>query len=289
MIERTLENRIREYGPASELEQENILTETLQLYILASLAKADFFNAAEFQGGTCLRLIHGMERFSEDLDFVLRQPDSAFDWARYLAAVHEDCAIEGIKFEVLDKTEAGANVRKAFLKTESIGRLLELKLPFSRHPERKIRIRLEIDANPPAGSVCETHYINFPLVAVLTVQNLPSGFAGKCHALLCRPYIKGRDWYDFAWYVARKTRVNFNLLGNALAQIGPWAGQNVKVDEFWLMARLEEKIHSIDWSTAREDVRRFIPLRGQAALDLWNGDFFIYQTGRMREYLQAQH
>jgi hypothetical protein len=215
---------------------------------------------------------------------VLRQPDPDFGWARYLEAVHSDCRIEGIEFEVLDKSEAGTNVRKTFLKTDSIGKLLELRLPFSRRPERKIRIRLEIDTNPPAGSVCETHYINFPRVAAITVQTLASSFAGKCHALLCRQYAKGRDWYDFAWYVARKTAVNFALLEQAIAQVGPWAGQNVKTDPTWLIARLKEKIGSIDWPVAREDVRRFIPARQQDSLELWKADYFLYLTERLREH-----
>ena len=114
-----------------------------------------------------------------------------------------------------------AAVRKAFVKTDSIGSVVTLGLPFERVSSKKIRIRLEIDINPPQGSSFETSYLSFPTTAPLTTQTLPSGFGTKTHALLCRRYVKGRDWYDFLWYVARRTVPDLALLGNALLQQGP--------------------------------------------------------------------
>lgn len=216
MIGDILSERIRDYSPADTLEQENVLAELLQQFVLASLSRARFFSRAGFHGGTCLRILYGMNRFSEDLDFLLKEPNPDFKWEPYLERIRSDCRDEGINFEIRDRSSAETAVKKAFLKTDSIGQILTLELPFSRHAARKIRIKLEVDTNPPAGSVFETRYINFPLTAAITTQTLESGFATKSHALLCREYTKGRDWYDFLWYVSRKIVPDLALLGHAL-------------------------------------------------------------------------
>jgi hypothetical protein len=235
-----------------------------------------------FHGGTCLRIAHAMNRFSEDLDFLLKRADPDFRWHGYLESVRQDCAQEGIAFEVQDKSQAGSAVQKAFLKTDSIGKILLLDLPFERHRPRKIRIKLEIDINPPPGSTFTTSYITFPLTAPLTTQSLESGFALKLHALLCRSYVKGRDWYDFVWYVARGTRLDLELLGRAVHQQGRWAGQAVAVTGSWVRDRMEAAIRRIDWAAARDDVSRFVPLREHEGLRSWSADFFLYWLARLR-------
>ena len=288
MLDRTLTARIRDYAPASAVEQENVLQELMQHYVLASLARAGLFAEAVFHGGTCLRIVHAMNRFSEDLDFLLKQPNPDFRWQGYLESVRKDCAQEGIPFEVQDKSQAGTAVQKAFLKTDSIGKLLVLDLPFERYRARKIRIKLEIDTNPPEGSSFTTSYITFPVTAPLTTQSLESGFALKLHALLCRPYIKGRDWYDFVWYVARGTRPDLDLLRNALRQQGPWAGQQIPMTTRWVRDNMEAAIRRIDWTAARDDVRRFLPLREQEGLRAWSADFFSYQLARLSDDTDEQ-
>jgi predicted nucleotidyltransferase component of viral defense system len=281
MLHRTLGARIREYGPANAVEQENVLQELMQHYVLAGLSRTDLFRRAVFHGGTCLRIVHAMNRFSEDLDFLLKRPDPDFRWRDYLESVRKDCALEGIHFEAQDKSQAGTAVQKAFLKTDSVEGGLELDLPFERHRPRKIRIKLEVDVNPPAGSTITTSYITFPVTVPLTTQSLESGFALKLAALLCRPYVKGRDWYDFVWYVARRTRPGLDLLGNAVRQHGPWAGQAVAVDGAWLREQMELAIRRIDWAAAADDVQRFLPLGEQPGLQSWSTDFFLYQLARM--------
>jgi predicted nucleotidyltransferase component of viral defense system len=276
-----LSARIREYSPANPVEQENVLQELMQHYVLSSLSRAGFFAEAMFHGGTCLRIVWGINRFSEDLDFLLKQPDPNFRWQGYLESVQKDCEQEGISFEVQDKSQAGIAVQKAFLKTDSIGKILAIDLPFERYQARKIRIKLEIDTNPPAGSTFMTSYITFPVTAPLTTQSLESGFALKLHALLCRPYVKGRDWYDFVWYVARKAKPNLDLLRHALDQLGPWAGQPIAVTTGWVQENMEVAIRRIDWTAARADVQRFLPLREQAGLRAWSADFFLYYLARM--------
>jgi predicted nucleotidyltransferase component of viral defense system len=283
MLNKVLNAKLREYAPANPVEQENVLQELMQHYVLAGLSRASLFAQAMFHGGTCLRIVHGMNRFSEDLDFLLKQPDPNFRWEGYLEAVRKDCAQEGIPFEVQDKSQAGTAVQKAFLKTDSIGKILTLDLPFERYQARKIRIKLEIDTNPPVGSTYTTSYVTFPVTAPLTTQSLESGFALKLHALLCRSYVKGRDWYDFVWYVARKTRPDLNLLRQALRQQGPWAGQEIAVDPRWVREILEATIRGIDWAAARNDVQRFLPLREQEGLRAWSADFFLHQSARMND------
>jgi len=283
MIEGLLHDRIRDYGPTNALEQENVLQELMQHFVLASLWRARFFAEAAFHGGTCLKILYGTNRFSEDLDFQLKQPFSGFQWSPYLDRIRSDCLAEGIRFDVQDKSRADGAVRKAFLKTDSIGQILTLDLPFSRQSTRKIRIKLELDTNPPEGSAFETRYITFPVTAAITTQTLESGFAGKSHALLCREYTKGRDWYDFLWYVSKKVVPRFTLLGNALEQQGPWAGRGVRVTADWYIAAMRARIEEIDWDAARNDVARFIVSSEQDSIALWKPDLFLYHLDRLAE------
>ncbi|MFH1038935.1 MAG: nucleotidyl transferase AbiEii/AbiGii toxin family protein [PVC group bacterium] len=283
MIGDILSERIRDYSPANALEQENVLAELLQHFVIASLSRARFYSQAGFHGGTCLRILYGMNRFSEDLDFLLKEPNPDFKWRPYLDRILSDCRDEGIHFEVRDRSSEETAVKKAFIKTDSIGQILTLKLPFSRHATRKVRIKLEIDTNPPAGSLFETRYIDFPLTAAITTQTLKSGFATKSHALLCREYTKGRDWYDFLWYVSRKVVPDLALLGNALDQQGHWVGQGVRVTPEWYQATMKNRIETIDWDKARTDVMRFVVAREQESLALWGPDLFLHQLNRLAE------
>jgi len=288
MIGEMLADKIREYRPANAIDQENVLQELMQLFVLAGLGRAGFFREAEFHGGSCLRIVRRLDRFSEDLDFVLKKADPGFGWSDYLDRVVRDCAGEGIRFEVLDKSQAGTAVKKAFLKTDSIGKVLVLDLPFARHSSRKVKIKIEIDTNPPAGSTYETSYISFPALTAITVQKLESSFASKSHALLCRSYVKGRDWYDFLWYAHRGVHPNFALLANALEQQGPWAGQRVDVTPDWYSAELRNVIARIDWPGAADDVRRFLRPRQQEGLGLWSGELFLHALDTLTEALPGE-
>ncbi len=288
MLNKVLRSKLNEYAPQNAVEQENVLQELMQHYILAALSRAGLFTQAMFHGGTCLRIVYGMNRFSEDLDFLLKQADPQFRWQSYLDAVRKYCEQEGIAFEVQDKSSAKTNVQKAFLKTDSIGKILVMDLPFERYQHRKIRIKIEIDTNPPEGSAFTTSYITFPATSPLTTQSLASGFSLKLHALLCRTYVKGRDWYDFVWYVARKIHPDPALLQNALSQQGPWSGERIAVTADWVRANMEAVIRRIDWDTTRNDVQRFLPLREQEGLRSWNSDFFLQYLARMHETMKAR-
>ena len=151
--------------------------------------------------------------------------------------------------------------------------------------KKKIRIKLEIDTKPPEGSEYETAYITFPRTVVITAQTLESGFGTKAHALLCREYDKGRDWYDFVWFVGKHVVPNFKLLGNALNQQGAWAGSGVNATPEWFIDRMRIRILELDWDKIKYDVQRFIPLNEQENLSLWDERFFLYQLEVMERYL----
>ena len=286
-FERMLRERVETYGPGNSLDQENVIVECLQSFVLVHLAGAGLFGSAMFHGGTCLRIIHRLPRFSEDLDFLLKRPEPKFQWRPYLDHVHQHCELDGIDLELIDRSEAPGSVRKAFLKTDSIGKLFEARLPHSRDPRRKVRIKLEIDVNPPAGSSLETHYLRFPTVAAITVQSLESGLGTKLHALLCRGYAKGRDWYDFLWFVHRRIRPDFVVLANAIRQVGPWAGRTVEVDEDWLLSRLRDRVDQIDWEQCRTDVARFLPEAERAGIDLWDTAYFAHHIDLLGRSFQG--
>jgi predicted nucleotidyltransferase component of viral defense system len=285
MIGDLLRERIRQYAPANAVEQDNVIQELMQHFVLACLSRSGFFSAGAFHGGTCLRILYGAGRFSEDLDFLLREPDPGFAWGRHLDRIREDCRAEGIRLETQDRSRADTAVRKAFLKTDSIGQVLNLELPFPRQRARKVRIKLEVDTNPPAGSAFETHYIAFPVTSSITTQTLASSFALKSHALLCREYVKGRDWYDFIWYVDRKTVPDLRLLASALDQQGPWAGQKIDATSEWYLEALRTRIAGLDWAAARADVERFLPAREQEALALWKPELFLYHLARLGRFM----
>ena len=277
--------KLGEYDLGNAVEQENALQELMQHYILASLSRAGLFAEAMFHGGTCLRIVYGINRFSQDLDFLLKKPKPHFVWQPYLARVQRDCAQEGIDFEIQDKSDVDGAMCKAFLKTDSIGKVMTLGLPYGRQAQRKIRVRLEIDTNPPEGSRFETSYLSFPMTAPITVQSLASGFATKSHALLCRTYTKGRDWYDLIWYVGRRIEPNLELLANALLQQGPWKNEKQEITVAWLLNALRDKIGTIDWRVARSDVQRFLPTKEQEGLQMWSENFFLHQVAQMEGYL----
>lgn len=283
MFRTVLANRLKEYAPSNALEQENALQETMQQYVLACLARERFFSRAAFHGGTCLRILYGMNRFSEDLDFVLKAPNPQFEWEPYLGRILRDFEAEGVRLELGDRGRADAAVRKVLLKTDSIGEILKIDLPYERHVHKKIRIKLEVDTNPPSGASFETRYLTFPMTASITTMDLSSGFGSKSHALLCRDYTKGRDWYDFLWYAARSVVPNLVLLSKALEQQGPWAGRKLRASRTWYLEAMRNRIEAIDWDAARRDVERFVISQEQPALEAWSRDLFLQQLERLAE------
>ncbi|OGO93717.1 MAG: hypothetical protein A3F41_00910, partial [Coxiella sp. RIFCSPHIGHO2_12_FULL_44_14] len=253
----------------------NAIKEIIQEVALAGLARAGFFKHALFQGGTCLRIIHGLKRFSEDLDFILNEPDQTFKWKLYLSAIKTEFEAFGLSLSVIDRAKASDAVKKAFLKESSFGKVLNLHYERTRSDTQTITIKLEIDTNPPAGSVSETHVLDYPYALPIITQDLASLFAGKCHALLCRKYVKGRDWFDFIWYIQHKIRPNYTLLKNALEQCGPYQSQSINISNEWLTNELAKKIGSLNWQAVANDVKQFLPSDFIHTMYAWNKDLFL--------------
>ena len=253
---------------------------------LYALWRGGFFKIGAFQGGTSLRILHGLPRFSEDLDFILLAPGPEFRRAHYFESLTEVLAQFGVRCELSDSSRMDRAVRQAMLKDDSIGRQLDLSF-FDANNQRKLKVKLEIDTHPPPGSGIAWHYLDFPLNFEVCAQDLPSNYALKLHALLCRPYLKGRDWFDFAWYCRQKTHPNLPHLAHALHQAGPWKDQNTPVDAQWLAGALSAKIKTINWSRAAQDVAPFLPATEQASLTLWSERFFADKIGKLVQAVSA--
>ena len=279
MIE-LIRERLASYQAANQLEEEHASKEILQEIALYGLWRAGFFDLAAFQGGTSLRILHGMARFSEDLGFVLKSPDPDFSWSVYLDSMIDCFAEFGLKSEVLDKGKMDQRIKKAMIKGNSIGNQLNLSF-YRQNPAQKQKIKLEIDVEPPEHSGFAYSYLDFPLDFELCHQDLKSNFSLKIHALLCRPYLKGRDWYDFSWYVKQNIRPNFPHLQAALKQWGPWGKQEVVVDMLWLEQTLTEKIMHKNWQDAATDVERFLSPQEQHSLKLWSNKFFLHKVAEL--------
>ena len=186
--------------------------------------------------------------------------------------------------EVRDKSKASVTVKKGFLKNDSLVTILDLRFVGGRGTPGtppKILIKMEVDARPPAGATYRAQQLLFPIPASVRVFDRESAFAGKMHALLCRQYIKGRDWFDFVWYAGVKAKLNHDLLSSALDQQGPWAGKGIATSDEWVRDRLMEVIAKMDWSAAKRDVLPFVYATDRRSLDLWSGDFFSSLTERL--------
>jgi len=277
-----IQERLNSYNCKSELEEEHAIREITQEVALAALSRTEFFKYGVFQGGTCLRIFYGLNRFSEDLDFILKEPNPDFKLQPHIQSLSEELHAYGYKVDITDRSNTDIAVRKAFIKDDSIGKVLQLNHTGKKGPFRKIRIKFEVDTNPPSGSQSEIKYLDFPFVSSVTVQDKPSLFAGKVHALLCREYIKGRDWYDFLWYTSQGITINFQFLTSALKQLGPWKGQDIDVNINWCTTQLEKTIQSIDWKKTVEDVRRFIRVSEQPSLNLWSKELFLTQLEKLK-------
>lgn len=274
-----IEDKLKNYKPRTKQEEANALREIAQAIALCGLARADFFKHASFIGGSCLRIAYGLPRFSEDLDFWTLHHDPNFAWQPYLHAVQEEFKAYAFDMIIEDRAKADDKIKRAFLKKESIGKVLILTHSRAFESNEKLTIKFEIDTRPPSGAHFETKNMEYPYTFPITVLDRPSLFASKVAALFDRKKEKGRHWYDFAWYVFQHWPLNHPLLGSCLSK----SPQEITV--VWLQQELAKIIESIDWKLLKEDVRPFISLEEQETLNLWNKQFFLgYVEGL--EYLK---
>lgn len=289
MIHPALTGLIDRYQPQSSNDYQNAVREIAQEIALLGLWRTPFYDHAAFYGGSALRIFHGLQRFSEDLDFSLLQPKPDFSLKAYLGAVADELAAWGFEFRAEGTEEAHPSpIESAFLKGSTVINLLQIGAPpeiAARLPKGQlIRIKLEIDTDPPPGATTEMLTRLVPTPHQVRVYDLPSLFAGKLHAVLCRNWksrVKGRDFYDLVWYVGRRVPLNLAHLETRMRQSGDWSLET-PLDAPGLRGRLEERFGSIDFDQAKEDIAPF--LKDPRELSLWSEGFFmdlipLVQTG----------
>lgn len=254
----------------------NALREILQQIALLGLWRGKFFEHAAFYGGTALRVLYGLDRYSEDLDFSLLESSDTFTLDAYGSALRREIGSFGfeVSFEVRRKTAATA-IESAFLKANTLRQLIVIQAMTSALPgNQALKIKLEVDTEPPPGFLTESRPVLLPTPFAVRVYSRPDLFAGKMHALLCRKWksrTKGRDWYDLVWYAGHYPQVRLRHLEARLRASGDWVGASpfTGID---LHDRLRAAIDALDVGQAREEAGRFV--RDPSALELWSPEFF---------------
>jgi len=270
-----IEQRLSRYSIKTQDDEANAVKEITQEIILYALSTTKFFDHVHFCGGTALRIIYGLERFSEDLDFTLNIPDENFNFDNYMSDVLNMLKQYGLDMQI-KKAKDNTFVKKRELKKDSE------KWQLSFPSLEKVVIKLEIDANPPEGAIYTDKILDFPILHKISIGTIETLFAGKMHALLCRDFVKGRDWYDFLWYVKNNHAINYDLLQHALFQMGPYKGKNIpNFDKEFVKTELSNKIENLDWSKAKSDVERFIKPEEVKSLDLWSVDLFLSRVEQL--------
>lgn len=269
--------RLKEYKVESKIEELSAIKEIFQELALFSLARADFFSHGVFLGGTCLRIVHGVSRFSEDLDFsYFAQGQKIFSWDKYFSELKKEFLSHGLQIQLIDRSKATSNIKKAFLKDTSFGKILSLQFQYTRFDPQVVNIKFEIDLNPPGSGIIENKIVNFPYSFPIACFDLSTLFAGKINAILTRGYDKGRDWFDFIWYISKKTPINLKYLQNSLAQFNYTALPiHQPITLSWVKNEMLNKIQSTFWVDVIEDVRPLLKKKDVFALKHWSKDFFI--------------
>lgn len=276
---------IAEYQPTNEEELLAALREIMQEITLAGLARTDFFEKAAFYGGTALRIFYGLDRFSEDLDFSLLQTNEAFSLEPYFSAIQTEFAALGItvSFREKEKTKR-TSIESAFLKTEIIWTELILEDILKQtgiRSNKSIKIKIEIDRNPPVGFKTEQKLLLRPFSFYVKCYTRPSLFAGKLHALLFRKWnkrVKGRDWYDLEWYIKQRIPLDTNhFLQRAIAS-NDWKDNKITSDQ--INTLLHQKIEKVSIPSIKEDVVRFI--KDDSTLRIWSSSYFTDLVEQMK-------
>ncbi len=254
----------------------NALHEVMQQIALAGLYRGGFFNKAAFYGGSCLRIFHQLQRFSEDMDFSLLQPDVHFELDNYFEPITAEFKALGREV-VINKKEKKkqTNVESAFLKEDTAIYNLQFRT------EQTVKIKIEVDVNPPTGFNCEHKLLLLPFSFMTRCYSLPDLFAGKMHALLFRnrkARVKGRDWYDFEWYVRNNIPLNFNHFCERTHQFGSLEDTELTKDFFKQL--LKEKIAKTSIEMVKSDVRPFI--RNHNNMEIWSTEYFSQLVDMIR-------
>jgi len=242
------------------------LREVMQKIALAGLYRGGFFSKAAFCGGTCLRLFHGLPRFSENMDFSLLEVNENFQIEDYFPSIIREFQALDIEVSLKRKEKSKEPaIESAFLKNDTS--------QFDIDISRVLKIKLEVDTQPPPGFLTESKVSLLPFSFMVRCYEIPYLYAEKMHALMYRSWrnrVKGRDWFDFEWYVRNNASLDFNHYKERVSQLSPQSEIPESIDEF--KAGLRNRIDSIDYSLAKRDVAPFIA--DQSVLDIWSAEYF---------------
>jgi len=264
------------YETGNDNDRLNAVHEVMQQVALGGLYNGGFFNKAAFYGGTCLRIFHGLDRFSEDMDFSLLAADPAFRLDPYFDAITAEFAALGQSIDITTKEKtAQSTIQSAFLKSDTA----QYDIYLGR--DRKIKIKIEVDTTPPLGFSTEQKLLLQPFSFYTNCFTLPDLYAGKMHALIYRSWknrVKGRDWYDFEWYVRKNVTMDFKHFCERAYQFGSEAQGSLTSDRF--RAILKDRIRKADIRQVKEDVAPFIKDSGR--LHIWSTEYFLQLADMMK-------
>ena len=269
---------IETYEPKNIQDTEQALREIMQEIALAGLYRANFFKHAAFYGGTALRIFHELNRFSEDLDFSLLKKDTDFEFDVYIKSIVDEFQALGIKVSLNQKIKSSiSTIDSAFLKSDTLWSelIFEDTIPqIKLSTKPSIKIKLEIDTNPPLQFGTENKLLTRPFSFYVNCFTISDLFAGKMHALLFRKWtirVKGRDWYDMEWYIKKGVKLNLTHFCQRAIESGDWSQESMTKNQ--LHDLLETKINSIDIDRVKQDVIRFIA--NPQDLAIWSREYFL--------------
>jgi predicted nucleotidyltransferase component of viral defense system len=276
---------IEEYKPKNEDEILDALREIMQEITLAALSRTDFFEKAAFYGGTALRIFHGLDRFSEDLDFSLLKADEGFTLEPYFSAILTEFEALGIKVRINEKEKAKrSSIESAFLKTETIWKELVLEDILKQtgvKSNKPIKIKIEVDRNPPLGFQTEEKLLIRPFSFYVRCFKLHSLFAGKLHVLLYRKWnnrVKGRDWYDLEWYIKKGIPLDAAHFLLRAQDTRDWNAEIITNEQ--ILELINHKIESVSFTNIKDDVIRFI--KDENTLTIWSAKYFKDLVEKMK-------
>lgn len=263
-MQTTIEEIISTYKPSTIEETKVIIREIVQSIVLIGLSRSNFFKIASFYGGTALRIFYNLNRYSEDLDFTLNEVNDDFSITPYISKIQETALSYGLNLEISSKIKtANTPIESVFAKQNTYQTFINLKINSKMvatlHKDENIKVKLEIDCHPAIGFKTENKWLDMLEFAPVVVLDEPSLFAGKIHAILCRNYkntVKGRDYYDFLFYVKNRIKPNMNYLKNKLVESGK-IKEDIDFNIDVLKAMLKQRFESTDFEQVKKDAMRF--------------------------------
>ena len=252
-MNQAIQRMLDRYHCQTRAQYERALKEILQELALVGLWRAHFFEHAAFYGGTALRILYGLDRFSEDMDFTLLNPNPNFSLNLYDSAIRSELEAYGFNVEIETREKAWQTpIQSAFIKTNTLGELLKIGIPSTLvkgfHPQAQLKIKFEIDTDPSPAYRTEIRFLTAPINIGIKAVILEDIFAGKMHAVLFREWkgrVKGRDWYDWLWLIRQGVKLDLKRLSIHLRASGFLKGKD-PITRTQFDQLMFDKIESLD-------------------------------------------